>query len=47
METKKVVLRAVEKTAKKMVEGACGSKSAIYFYEPEMPRVLKEKKMNK
>lgn len=41
---KKTILKAVAKTAEKAVKEACGSKSAIYYYEPEMPACLKAKK---
>lgn len=43
---KEKVLRAVAKVADKAVEGACGSKSFWLTYEPDMPRVLKQAKID-
>lgn len=42
---KEKLLRGIAKAADKAVEGACGSKSAIVTYEPEMPKALKQAKM--
>jgi cyclic lactone autoinducer peptide len=42
---KEKVLRGIAKAADKAVEGACGSKSLWISYEPEMPKVLKQAKM--
>ena len=47
MEIKKVILKGIAKTAEKAVEGACGSKSVCIFFEPEMPKALKEAKFGK
>lgn len=44
---KKTVLKGVAKVAEKAVQGACGSKSLVFCYEPQMPAVLKAKKLNK
>ena len=41
---KEKVLRGIKKAADKAVEGACGSKSLVITYEPEMPQVLKQAK---
>ncbi len=43
---KEKVLRGIAKAADKAVEGACGSKSFVITYEPEMPKHLKEAKLN-
>ncbi|WP_083258460.1 cyclic lactone autoinducer peptide [Cellulosilyticum sp. I15G10I2] len=43
---KEKVLRGIAKAADKAVEGACGSKSFWITYEPEMPNVLKQAKMD-
>ncbi|MDF2877585.1 MAG: hypothetical protein K0S30_681 [Clostridia bacterium] len=42
---KEKVLRGIAKAADKAVEGACGSKSCVITYEPEMPKALKQAKM--
>ncbi|ADZ83612.1 cyclic lactone autoinducer peptide [Cellulosilyticum lentocellum] len=47
MEIKKTMLRGIAKTAEKAVEGASGSKSLVFFFEPEMPKALKEAKFGK
>lgn len=47
MEIKKTMLKGIAKTAEKAVEGACGSKSIFIFFEPEMPKALKEAKLAK
>ena len=44
---KKTVLKGVAKVAEKAVQGGCGSKSAVFFYEPQIPVALKAKKLNK
>lgn len=38
------VLKSIAKSAEKAVKEACGSKSYIYYYEPDMPASLKAKK---
>ena len=47
MEIKKAMLKGIAKTAEKAVEGACGSKSVFIYFEPEMPKALKEAKFGK
>lgn len=44
MEIKKTMLKGIAKAAKKAADGACGSKSMAFFFEPEMPKALKEAK---
>ena len=43
---KKLILKGIAKSAEKAVKEACGSKSQFYYYEPDMPAVLKAKKQN-
>ncbi len=43
---KEKVLRSIAKAADKAVEGACGSKSLWISYEPEMPKALRQAKMD-
>lgn len=47
MEIKKTILKGIAKTAEKAVDGASGSKSICFFFEPEMPKALKEAKFGK
>lgn len=47
MEIKKIVLKGIAKTAEKVVESACGYPSLCIFFEPEMPKALKEAKFGK
>jgi cyclic lactone autoinducer peptide len=42
---KEKLLRGIAKVADKAVEEACSSKSWWVTYEPEMPKVLKQAKM--
>ncbi len=44
---KKLVLNGIAKCAKGAVKEACGSKSTFIFFEADMPKSLKDKKMNK
>lgn len=41
---KKEMLKGIAKVAEKAVKEACGSKSIFFYYEPEMPQKLKDKK---
>ena len=41
------MLKGIAKVAEKAVKEACGSKSACWYYEVEMPKGLKEKKADK
>jgi len=43
---KEKVLRGIAKAADKAVKGACGSKSGCISYEPEMPKSLKQAKLD-
>lgn len=43
---KKVVLKGIAKCTKEVVKEACGSKSMVLFFEPEMPACLKAQKEN-
>ena len=43
---KKQVLKGIAHCAKKAVKEACGSKSLVLYYEPQMPASLKAKKEN-
>ena len=47
MEVKKTMLKGIAKTAEKAVEGVSGSKCICFFFEPEMPKTLKEAKFGK
>ena len=38
-------LKVLAKASEKSVVAACNSKSAVVFYEPEMPKALKAKKL--
>ena len=42
---KKEILTKMAKAAEKAVKEACGLKSNVYYYEPQMPAALKNKKM--
>lgn len=44
---KKIVLKGIAKTAEKTVESVSGSKCLGLFFEPEMPKALKEAKFGK
>lgn len=44
---KKELLKGIANASKKAVKEACGSKSCYIFFEVEMPKCLKEKKIQK
>jgi len=46
MSIKKSVLNRVAKSSEQVVKEATNSKSIWFFFEPEMPQKLKDKKMN-
>lgn len=41
---KKQLLKGIAKMAEKAVQEASGSKSCVFYYEVEMPKVLKNQK---
>ena len=42
---KKTLLKGIAKATEKAVKEASGSKSIVIYYEVEMPKCLKDKKM--
>lgn len=44
---KKLILKAIAKSADKAIQEVAGKKSLFYFYEPEMPTSLKDRKLKK
>jgi len=44
---KKELLKGMVKASEMAVKEACGSKSSFIFFEVEMPKCLKEKKIQK